>query len=100
MHERRKKVDKVDILRNKNTGHPAIVVKKQGHQFYYFSVTHSKVVDGVENIKLGVNLNPNDKSVTYVRPILFKDKKQNFEDVYKNWKTLKVDRNKLKKYEK
>jgi len=96
MHERRKY--KFDIRRNNNTGHPAIIYEIRGKQYKFISVTHASITNGIRNVKLSFNPNPNDKTPTYFRPYPQMQHKDNFGERYPNWKISPSDIRKLKPY--
>ena len=91
---------KDDIRRNKRTRHPAIIFKKEGHNYWYHGLTHAPETDGIKNIKLNKNPNPNDSTPAYFRPEPQKDNKDMFDEKYDCWKLSKSDKKRMEKYQK
>ena len=61
-----KESKKDEFRKEKETGHPAYIYAKIGNKFKYIGITHSKITEGMENIKLDKNPNPNiQKNHTY-----------------------------------
>lgn len=81
----------------KGHGHPSWIFKKDGQNYSFFSITHSKSTNKTKNIALKRNPNPNDQSQCYARPSPFVDRAKNFGNVHKGWKLARRDRKKLLK---
>ena len=47
-----KESKKDEFRKEKETGHPAYIYAKVGNKFKYIGITHSKITEGMENIKL------------------------------------------------
>ena len=87
-----------EFRKNKKTGHPAYIYAKVGKEFKFIGITHSKITNGIENIKLDKNPNSEDKKTAYAKPQAEKEKIHRFKYKYNNWKLSKSDRNKLDKF--
>ena len=70
----------------KGGGHPAYIYRKEGDKYIYIGLTHSPISQGVKNVKLNVNPNPDDSKDQYAKPKPDKDKKSTFGKREKGWK--------------
>ena len=52
----------------KYTGHPQYVYDEDGRKYKVVGITKSPITDGVLNIRLDVNPEPNNKKPAYIRP--------------------------------
>ena len=84
----------------KGGGHPAYIYRKEGDKYIYIGLTHSPISQGVKNIKLNVNPNPDDLKDSYVKPNPDKDKKSTFGKREKGWKFDSSDEEIIKKIKK
>lgn len=98
--KRKKEIKKDEFRRNKKTQHPAYIYAKVGNEYKYIGITHSQITEGMANIKLDKNPNPNDKKTAFVRPKIEKSKTNNFKSAEKGWKLSKKDKIKLEKIKK
>lgn len=92
-----KETKRSEFRKNKKTEHPTYVYAKVGNEFKYIGLTHAKITDGVRNIKLDKNPDPNDKEDAYIRPKTEKAKTNNFKKKEKTWKLSKSDKEKVNK---
>ena len=95
-----KEVKKDEFRRNKKTQHPAYIYAKVGNEYKYIGITHSQITEGMSNIKLDKNPNPDDKKTAFARPKAEKSKTNNFKSAEKGWKLSKKDKDKLNKIKK
>ena len=67
-----KKVNRKNEFRYHNSiqskFHPVYIFAKVGKKFRFVGITHSNITDGMNNIPLTKNPNPNDKEPSYFRP--------------------------------
>lgn len=91
-------------FRKKNTkdgrGHPTYIYARQGNDYFYLGLTHSKVTKGVKNIELEKNPNPNDNRKAYIRTKAERNNKASFGKKLKGWFISSNDKEKIKKYRK
>ncbi|MBQ7906814.1 MAG: hypothetical protein IJ309_02440 [Clostridia bacterium] len=84
-----KRIKKKNEFRRKNMkdgkGHPSYIFAQQGNEYIFLGITHSKITNGVKNIKLEKNPNPKDKRDSYVRPKVEKYNKSSFGKKLKGW---------------
>lgn len=92
-----KETKKDEFRRNKKTGHPAYIFAKVGNEYKFIGTTHSKITEGMENIKLDKNPNPKDKKTAYARPKTERGKTNDFKKKEEGWKLAKSDRAKVDK---
>ena len=92
-----KESKKDEFRKEKETGHPAYIYAKIGNKFKYIGITHSKITDGVENIKLDKNPNPNDIKESYIRPYSQQKSVNKFKKVLIGWFLSKSDKKKIDK---
>lgn len=85
-------VKKDEFRTNKKNGHPSYIYKKVNGRYQYIGLTHSEITDGVKNIKLEKNPNPNDKKTTYMRPKSSSSKTKNFKQKKVGWKLSPSDK--------
>ena len=98
MKVKKQKESKRDEFRkNKKNGHPAYIYAKIGNDYKFIGITHSKITDGLQNIRLDKNPNPKDNKTAFARPKAEKGKTNNFKAVEKNWKLSKSDKAKMDK---
>lgn len=95
-----KEVKKDEFRQNKKNGHPAYIYAKIGNEYKYIGITHSKITEGITNIKLDKNPNPKDKKTAFARPKVEKSKTNDFKSCEKGWKLSKKDKIKLFKIKK
>lgn len=79
-----------------NDGHPTYIYAKEGDEFKYIGITHSRIVKGIENIELEKNPNPEDTRPSYIRPNTEKDKQTKFGRKLPNWHFSNDDKGKVK----
>lgn len=90
-------VKKGEFRTNKKTGHPSYIYVKVGSRYKYIGITHAEITDGVKNIKLDKNPNPNDSRVSYARPTPAEDKTKNFKEKKAGWELSSSDKKKVRK---
>ena len=81
--------------RKVNAGHPVYVFDKKEDTFHYIGITHSPITQGVRNIELERNPNPNDERKSYARQKteITSDKLQT---TYRDWSFTEKDKRKIK----
>jgi len=89
---------KFDIRKNLKTGHPAVIYEIRGKQYKYLSLTHASETNGIRNVKLTFNPNPEDKSITYFRPIPQMEHKGHFGKRFEDWCIKPSDQRKMRPY--
>jgi hypothetical protein len=77
-------------------GHPTYIFAKDGDNFKYIGITHSDITDGVTNIELEKNPNPNDKKDAFIRPKAEKAHESKFGRKYHGWAFDEKDKGKVK----
>ena len=92
-----KESKKDEFRKEKETGHPAYIYAKIGNKFKYIGITHSKITEGMENIKLDNNPNPNDTKESYIRPYSQQKSINKFKKVLIGWFLSKSDKDKIDK---
>ncbi len=95
-----KETKKSEFRKNKKTEHPAYIYAKVGNKFKFLGITHADMTDGVKNIKLDKNPNPEDKKTAYVKTKAEKDNTNNFKKKEVGWKLSKSDKEKINKLKK
>lgn len=94
-----KKPSKRDEFRKKNdnegTGHPTYIYAKIGNKFKYIGMTHSEITNGVKNIKLDKNPNPEDERDSYMHPTPQNADASRFGKKLKEWKLAESDKPKV-----
>ena len=94
--EREKEVKRSEFRVNKTTGHPTYIYAKVGKRYKYIGITHAEITQGVKNIKLEDNPNPQDNGNAYIRPRVKEDKTKNFKEKKNGWKFSDRDKPKVK----
>ena len=92
-----KESKKDEFRKEKETGHPGYIYAKIGNKFKYIGITHSKITEGMENIKLDKNPNPNDTKESYIRPYSQQKSVNKFKKVLIGWFLSKSDKDKIDK---
>ncbi len=82
--------------KNANRQHPTYIFAKNGDDYEFIGITHSKITNGIKNIPLEKNPNPRDSRSAYIRPCVEKDKKKNFGKREKDWRFADEDVGKVK----
>lgn len=95
-----KPTKKDEIRKNKKNSHPAYIYEKVGNRYKYIGLTHSPTTQGVRNIKLEKNPNPNDNRDSYARPKSETGATHEWKKPEATWKLSKQDKEKLKPYQK
>ena len=93
----KKKKFRYNFRKNKRVNHPAYLIDQDGNMYKYIGLTHSKVTDNVQNVKLSKNPDPKDKRPSYARPFVERDEKKNFGKGLNDWKLAPEDKKKIKK---
>ncbi len=81
----------------KTTGHPQYIYDEEGNKYKVLGVTSAEMTNGVLNIKLEVNPEPNNKTPAYIRPKTSTVKKGVQNEKLKGWKFAGVDKPKVQK---
>lgn len=90
-----------EIRRGKKIkNHPAYIYARDGNTYKFIGITHAPITQGVRNIKLLKNPNPNDSRDSYARPFSDQDKIHNFGRRLKGWKIDPADKKTLDKIKK
>lgn len=79
----------------KLTGHPQYVYDEDGRQYKIIGVTKSPKTDGVWNIELDCNPEPNNSAKAYIRPKPDKVNKGVKNKRLKGWKFSETDKKKV-----
>ena len=80
-----------------NNGHPTYIYAQDGDKLRYVGLTHASVTQGVRNIKLDKNPNPQDSRDSYIRPSPDKAPKSQFGRKLKDWQLADSDKRKVKR---
>ena len=104
MKVKKQKELKKDEFRKNNSkqlkGHPVYIYAKEGNNYKFIGITHAEITQGVKNIKLDKNPNPNDKRSAYAKPKPQKEKTSKFSKKLEGWKLSGKDKTKLSKIKK
>jgi len=96
-----KKELKLDEFRkNKTTGHPVHIYAKVGDEFKHIGITHSKVTQGIKNIKMEKNPDPKDDKPSYFKPKAEHQSTNKYGERKAGWKLSEIDKEKMKPYRK
>ena len=87
-------IKKNEFRKNKGTLHPAYIYAKVGNEYKFIGLTHSKITDGVKNIKLEKNPNPKDGRTAYMKPVVESGKTNKFSKKKKGWNLSVQDKKK------
>lgn len=68
-----------------HTGHPVYIVEETKREYVGFGITTGEYTNGVKNIPLSKNPEPNNDEQAYVRPKITKVKKGVKNTVKKGW---------------
>ena len=90
-------IKRSEFRTNKKTGHPSYIYAKVGKRYKYIGITHSPITQGVRNIELEKNPNPQESETSYLRPKTKEDKIKNFKEKKKGWKFSEADKPKVKR---
>ena len=77
------------------TGHPAYVVDNNGKVYKVVGITKGSSTNGVDNIPLDKNPEPNNNSPAYIRPILIEVPNGTKSVKSKGWKFVGSDKPKV-----
>lgn len=80
----------------KLTGHPQYVYDENGKQYKILGITSSPQTNGILNVKLEKNPEPNNSKQAYVRPVPDKVNKGVRNDKLKGWKFTGKDKEKVR----
>ena len=81
--------------KNKRIRHPTYVVGEIDEKYEYLGITHSESYEGIRNVPLERNPDPEDGERAYLRPIVEKDHPKNFGRSLKGWNFSKSDKKKV-----
>ena len=101
MSRKRNWVRRDEFRKNRSKGaggHPAYIYAKVGNRYRFLGITHSPVTQGVKNIPLEKNPNPNDARPSYMRPKARSENVASFGKVKEGWKLSEADKNGIKKH--
>jgi len=79
----------------KTTGHPAYVYDKKNGNYRFIGITTSDNTNGVKNISLDKNPEPNNKEKAYIRPKPMSLPTGTRNDKLKGWKFTDADKKKV-----
>ncbi len=79
---------------SKEEKHPAYIYAKVGDEYVYVGITHASITNGMKNIPLEKNPNPQDSRKAFFRPHSGKDHKSRF-GKRKPWKLSNNDKLKV-----
>ena len=96
--KKKPRVEAKDEFRtHKKNGHPSYIYAKVNGKYKYIGITHSKITNGVKNIELEQNPNPNDNEKAYARTVAKKDNVKKFKNKpLTGWKMSERDKKKIK----
>lgn len=80
----------------KTTGHPSYVFGEKGKEYQTIGITTKEKTNGVLNIPLEKNPEPNNVKKAFLRPQPINLKKGTDNDVLKGWKFLEKDKQTVK----
>ena len=80
----------------KFTGHPQYVYDEEGRKYKILGITSSSITNGVLNIKLEQNPEPNNHKTAYIRPKPDMESKGAFGERLKGWKFSENDKKKVR----
>lgn len=80
----------------KFTGHPQYIYDEDGNKYKIIGITSSPKTNGVINIKLEKNPEPNNDKAAYIRPKPDKESKGAFGQRLKGWKFTEADKKKVR----
>lgn len=80
----------------KFTGHPQYVYDENGRQYKILGITSSPKTNGILNVKLERNPEPNNAKNAYVRPKPDKENKGAFGERLKGWSFSEKDKKKVR----
>lgn len=69
-----------------SSSHPVHVYSQVGNQYKYIGITHADRTDGIDNILLTQNPEPNNETVAYIKSYPEKAHKDSFSDTLPGWK--------------
>ena len=81
-------------------GHPAYIYAGEGDKYIFLGLTHSEITQGVKNIRLDKNPNPDDARSSYVRPRSERSHISTFGKRLKGWFFGDSDKEKIEKMQK
>ena len=81
--------------RKVNAGHPVYVYDKKEGKYLYIGITHSAITQGMRNIELERNPNPNDDRKAYARPKT-ETTSDKLQTRFPNWQFSEKDRKTVK----
>ena len=81
---------------SKLTGHPQYVYDEDGRQYKILGITSSPKTNGVINVQLERNPEPNNPKTAYVRPVPDKVNKGVRNDKLKGWSFSENDKKKVR----
>ena len=80
----------------KFTGHPTYVFDEDGNKYKVLGVTHAEKTNGIPNIKLAKNPEPNNTNIAYIKTKVDKEEKNKFGARLKGWKLSNEDKPRVK----
>lgn len=82
--------------------HPVYITARKGHKYKANTITHARVVDGVETLDVGENPDKQskDKRKTRISPPFWQGEKSFSKEKLPNFRFSKQSRKKIKKYNK
>ncbi|MDR2090650.1 MAG: hypothetical protein LBP62_03245 [Clostridiales bacterium] len=78
-----------------NRGHPTYIYAERDGKLEYVGLTHAEITEGVRNIPLDKNPNPNPKEneeKSYIRPKTGKEDKKKFGSRLPDWEFAESDK--------
>lgn len=98
------KVKKRNEFRKDNSkqgkGHPTHIYAQIGDEYEYIGITHAEITDGIKNIPLEKNPEPNNKSKAHIKPNPQKAHKASFGAKLKGWAFGPKDKEKVNEVKK
>lgn len=82
--------------------HPAYITARKGHKYKANTITHSRLVDGVQTFPIGENPNKKskDKRKSRISPPFWQNENQFGKEKLPNFRFSKQSKKKIKKYNK
>lgn len=77
------------------SGHPSYLVDNNGKVYKVVGITSGSITNGVDNIPLDVNPEPNNKEPAYIRPVLIEVPNGTRSEKLQGWKFASSDKPKV-----
>ena len=86
----------------KGENHPAYITAKYGHKYKANTITHAKIIDNENTLKLdkNPNISSKDKRQSRLSPPFWQSEKQFSKEKLSNFRFSKQEKKKIRKYNK